>query len=183
MEQAWGAKHVGLPEKASPREIAAELDVSGDSENWSGGDTNTGPPRGARQHDGQGAWSGAISGADGSGDGGADPSGRGGDATALGSRLGSPTDRQVARLLTRDGAQVPAAGRLAALRQAQPQLRAGRAPGVAAGAVSGPPGQCRRGAPGAGQREGHPGEPANSGAQRGAVATRATQRGPGHSPV
>jgi|LakMenE01Jun11ns_1017448.scaffolds.fasta_scaffold9888477_2 hypothetical protein len=26
MEQAWGAKHVGLPEKASPREIAAELD-------------------------------------------------------------------------------------------------------------------------------------------------------------
>ncbi len=66
---------------------------SGDSENWSGGDTKTGPPHGARHPDGQGAWSGAISGADGFGDGCADPSGRGGDATAFSCRLGPAAHR------------------------------------------------------------------------------------------
>lgn len=66
--------------------------MSGDSENWSGGDTKTGPPRGASQAGRQGQRRGAISGADGSGDSSADPSGRGGDATAIGSRLGPEAD-------------------------------------------------------------------------------------------
>jgi Flp pilus assembly protein TadD len=62
--------------------------VSGDSENWSGGDTKTGPPRGANQAGRQGPRRDAISGTDGSGDGCADPSGRGGDAAACSSWLG-----------------------------------------------------------------------------------------------
>ena len=44
-------------------------------------------------------------------------------------------------------------------------LGAGWSPGVGQGTVPGPPGQCRCGAPGAGQREGHPGEPADRGAR------------------
>jgi hypothetical protein len=73
--------------------------VSGDSENWSGGDTKTGPPRGAQQQGEQGTRRGATSGADGSGDSSADPSGRGGDATAIGSRLGPEANRQGTGLL------------------------------------------------------------------------------------
>jgi hypothetical protein len=49
---------------------------------------------------------GAISGADGSGDGGADPSGCGGDAAAIGRRLGPSAHCQGTGLLARDGAQV-----------------------------------------------------------------------------
>jgi hypothetical protein len=77
----------------------SQLSVSGDSENWSGGDTKTGPPRGASHAGRQGQRRGAISGADGSGDGGADPSGRGGDATVIGSRLGPAANRQGTGLL------------------------------------------------------------------------------------
>jgi len=150
--------------------------LSGDSENWSGGDTKTGPPRGASQAGQQGQSRGAISGADGSGDSGADPSGRGGDATAIGSRLGPAANRQRTGLFARDGAQVPASGWLAALREALPQHGSRRAQGVAAAAVSGPPRQCRCGAAGAGQREGNRGEPAHGGACRGALAAGAAQR-------
>ena len=81
------------------REITNQEMVSGDSENWSSGDTKTGPPRGAHQAGRQGQRRGAISGADGSGDGGADPSGCGGDATAIGSRLGPAANRQGTGLL------------------------------------------------------------------------------------
>jgi transposase InsO family protein len=126
------------------------VELSGDSENWSGGDTKTGPPRGASQTGRQRQSRHAISGADGSGDGGADPSGRGGDATALGSRLGPAANRQGTGLLARDGAQVLAAGWLAALREALPQHGSRWPKGVAAAAVSGPPRQCRCGAAGAG---------------------------------
>jgi hypothetical protein len=130
--------------------VSRTLALSGDSENWSGGDTKTGPPRGASQTGRQRQSRHAISGADGSGDGGADPSGRGGDATALGSRLGPAANRQGTGLLARDGAQVLAAGWLAALREALPQHGSRWPKGVAAAAVSGPPRQCRCGAAGAG---------------------------------
>jgi hypothetical protein len=73
--------------------------LSGDSENWSGGDTKTGPPRGASQAGRQGQRRGAISGADGCGDGGADPSGRGGDAAALSDRLGPPPSGKLSPVL------------------------------------------------------------------------------------
>ena len=74
-------------------------ELSGDSENWSGGDTKTGPPRGRSQAGRQGERRCAISGANGFGDGDADPSGCGGDAAALISRLGSAADRQRTGLL------------------------------------------------------------------------------------
>jgi hypothetical protein len=92
-----------LPERLSEEQKREKvhnlLQVSGDSENWSGGDTKTGPPRGARQHTHDKAGIDAISGADGSGDGGADPSGRGGDAAAGGSGMGPAADRTGAGLL------------------------------------------------------------------------------------
>jgi hypothetical protein len=50
--------------------------LSGDSENWPGGDTKTGPPCGARQQRGHGVRWGAIDGAVGPGDCSPDPSGR-----------------------------------------------------------------------------------------------------------
>jgi hypothetical protein len=123
-------RHAGYAQSIN---VKKRIELSGDSENWTGGDTKTGPPRGARQHTHVKAGIDAISGADGFGDGGADPSGRGGDAAAGGSGMG------------------PAAGRLAALRQAQPRLAARRPAGLAAAAVSGPPRQCRCGAAGTGE--------------------------------
>jgi hypothetical protein len=69
-------------------QLVVQGPMSGDSENWSGGDTKTGPPRGANQAGRQGPRRDAISGTDGSGDGCADPSGRGGDAAACSSWLG-----------------------------------------------------------------------------------------------
>ncbi len=84
-------KGFGVPAKPFRMALGA---LSGDSENWSGGDTKTGPPRGASQAGRQAQRRGAISGADGCGDRGADPSGCGGDAGAIRSRLGAVTFRK-----------------------------------------------------------------------------------------
>jgi hypothetical protein len=93
--------------------LQASQSVSGVSGNWSGGETKTGPPRGAKQQVEQGARRGAISGADGFGDCSADPSGRGNDVTAIGSRLAAAANRQGTELLARVGAQANTCGRVA----------------------------------------------------------------------
>ena len=87
-----------VPLSAGPRSC-----MTGDSENWSGGDTKTGPPRGASHPVCHAAASSGISGADGSGEGSADPSGRGGNPAAHGCGLGSTADCQGAGLLAGDG--------------------------------------------------------------------------------
>ena len=75
------------------------------------------------------------------GDGDADPSGSGGDAAALSSRLGAAADCRRPGLLAEDGAQAPAARELAARREAVLQLGS-RGPtgederGVAVGCLS-----------------------------------------------
>jgi hypothetical protein len=101
----WSIEPIGEDRWQLHNEMAHHLQaderqrVSGDSENWSGGDTKTGPPGGAQQQGEKGARRCVISGADGSGDTSADPSRRGGDAAAFGSRLGPAADCQGTGLL------------------------------------------------------------------------------------
>jgi hypothetical protein len=104
------------------------------------------------------------------------------DAAAQGSRLGRQADRGGAWLLEDDREGLAAAGRVAALRQAL-ALQATRRPHRLAGRpLPAACGQCRRRAPGPGDREGHPRQPAHGRAGGGSLrqdlvaAARATVR-------